>query len=322
MNQIKFIVTALSASLILGACTKNHNCPNPENNSTATKSTAVKKKFLFDNTKAETAGNADWVIDQDNNNPLRFPTPLQSTITSTTGETYWTGAISSWGIALVKAGHSVETLPSSASITYNVTSNPQDLKNYDVFVIDEPNIRFTIAEKQALLSFVNNGGGLFVIVDHTGSDRNNDGWDSPAIWNDFMTNNGVSNNPFGITAALSNFSQTSTNKLTNSTSNTILNGSQGSFTNLQFNAGTNFTLVPSKNSNVKGLIWKSGSSQGNSNVMCATSLYNQGRIFVVGDSSPMDDGTGAANNTLYTSWSLFSHKQLFMNASLWLAKLQ
>lgn len=34
------------------------------------------KKFLFDATKAETAGNADWVIDEDNGTPGRTPTPL------------------------------------------------------------------------------------------------------------------------------------------------------------------------------------------------------------------------------------------------------
>jgi hypothetical protein len=71
--------------------------------------TAAGKKFLFDATKAETAGNADWVIDEDNNTPQRFPTPAQSTITASTPETYWTGSLSSWGIALVKAGNSVET---------------------------------------------------------------------------------------------------------------------------------------------------------------------------------------------------------------------
>ncbi|MGC4100030.1 hypothetical protein [Ferruginibacter sp.] len=84
------------------------------------------KKFLFDNTKAETAGNADWVIDQDAS-PQQIPTPAQSTVTASTAETYWTGAISSWGIALVKAGHTVETLPSTGSITYGNASNPQDL---------------------------------------------------------------------------------------------------------------------------------------------------------------------------------------------------
>ena len=80
---------------------------------------SASKRYLFDATKAETAGNADWVIDQDNNTPQKVPTPLQSTITSTTTETYWTGALSSWGIALVKAGHFVETLPFIKSSCFN-----------------------------------------------------------------------------------------------------------------------------------------------------------------------------------------------------------
>ena len=56
--------------------------------------------------------------------------------------------------------------------------------------------------------------------------------------------------------------------------------------------------------------------------MSASSTYGTGRVYVVTDSSPMDDGTGAPNNTLYVSWSLYTHAALFMNASLWLAKLQ
>jgi hypothetical protein len=87
------------------------------------------KKFLFDATKAETAGNADWVIDEDNGTPQRIPTPAQSTIVASTPETFWTGALSSWGIALVKAGNSVETLPSGTAITFGNASNPQDLAN-------------------------------------------------------------------------------------------------------------------------------------------------------------------------------------------------
>ena len=182
------------------------------------------QKFLFDATKAETAGNADWVIDQDNSTPQRIPTPLQATITAGTAETYWTGAISAWGIALAKQGHTVETLPSSGSITYGNASNTQDLSRYDVFIIDEPNIRFTASEKTAILNFISNGGGLFMISDHNISDRNNDGWDSPAIWNDLMTNNGAVNNPFGFSIDLTNFTQVTSNVL--SSSNPILNGSR------------------------------------------------------------------------------------------------
>lgn len=282
------------------------------------------KKFLFDATKAETAGNADWVIDEDGGTPQRIPTPAQSGITSSTAETYWTGAISSWGVALVKAGNTVETLPGGTAITYGSTSNAQDLSNYDVFVIDEPNILFTSAEKTAILHFISNGAGLFMISDHTVSDRNNDGYDSPAIWNDLMTNNGTVSNPFGFSIDLTNITEVSGNVWTGTgaSSNPILNGSQGSVSQLEFNNGATVTLSPTVNSTVQGLIWQSGYTQNTTHVMAASSTYGTGRVFVVTDSSPMDDGTGASGNTLYVSWPLYSHTQLFMNASLWLAKLQ
>ncbi len=283
--------------------------------------TAGPKKFLFDATKAETAGNADWVIDEDANVPKKVPTPAQSGITSTTSGTYWTGAISSWGVELVKKGNFVETLPAGTAITFG-GAGAQDLSKYDVFVIDEPNIRFTAAEKVAILNFVNAGGGLFMISDHTISDRNNDGWDSPDIWNDLMSNNTVQTNPFGFTVSLTNFSQLSSNVWTSSSTNPILNGTQGTVTQLEFNNGANLTLNPTANSNVQGLIWKSGVTQNNSNVMCASSKYGNGRVFIVCDSSPMDDGTGAPGNTLFVGWTKYSHTKLFMNASLWLAKLQ
>ncbi len=279
------------------------------------------KKFLFDATKAETAGNADWVIDQDAS-VQRIPTPLQSSITATTAETYWTGAISSWGIALAKAGHTVETLPSGTAISYGNTANPQDLANYNVFVVDEPNIRFTAAEKTAILNFVSNGGGLFMISDHTISDRNNDGWDSPAIWNDLMTNNGTVNNPFGFSIDLTNITQLTANVLTGNTTNPILHGSQGNVTQLDFHNGANLTISTAANASVQGLIWKTGSAQNTTNLMAASSVYGTGRVFAVTDSSPMDDGTGAAGNNLFNGWTTFSHVPLFMNASLWLAKLQ
>ena len=261
------------------------------------------------------------MIDQDNS-PQRIPTPAQSTITATTGESYWTGALSAWGIALAKQGQTVETLPSGTAITYGNTGNAQDLSNYDVFVVDEPNTRFTAAEKVAILSFVNNGGGLLMISDHTVSDRNNDGWDSPAIWNDLMANNTVKNNPFGFTVDLANFSQVSANVLAAGSGNVLLTGTQGTVSQLEFNNGTTVTLTPSVNSTVQGLIWKSSVTQGNTNVMCASSTYGAGRVFFVGDSSPMDDGTGAPNNLLFVSWTKYSHRNLFMNASYWLAHLQ
>lgn len=278
------------------------------------------KKFLFDASKGETAGNADWVIDEDSNVPKQFPTPAQSNITSTTSESYWTGALSSWGIALVKLGHAVETLPSNGSITYGSTTNAQDLSKFDVFVVDEPNTRFTTAQKTAIINFVKNGGGLFMIANHYGSDRNNDGWDPPAIWNDLMTSNSVQSNPFGFKIDLTNISQTTTNVTT--ITNPITNGSIGNVSSLKYSNGSTLTLTAGSAS--KGLVWKTGSTQGLTNAMVAYSTYGTGRVVVVCDSSPADDGTGGSGNTLYPGWTEngANHSNLHLNGSLWLAKLQ
>lgn len=319
----------ISSSLIITAGNANITVTNPAPGGGVTSPIVftinpqgtTAKKFLFDATKAETAGNADWIIDEDNN-PQRIPTPAQSTVTASTSETYWTGALSSWAIALVKLGQTVETLPSGSQITFGNTSNAQDLSNYDVFVIDEPNTQFSTTEKQAILNFVNNGGGLFMVADHTQSDRNFDGWDSPAIWNDFMTNNGVVNNPFGFSIDLTNISGTTSNVLSGNSSNVILHGSQGNVTQVSFNNGATLTLNSSTNSSVQGLVWESGYTQTNTHVLIASSTYGNGRVYVITDSSPLDDGTGAAGNTLYVDWPLYSHSKLFLNASLWLAKIQ
>ncbi len=278
------------------------------------------KKFLFDASHGELAGNADWALDVDNGTVPRYPTPAASGITSSTSETYWTAALSSWGVALVKLGNSVENLPSGTAITYGNTSNPQDLANYSVFVVDEPNTLFTASEKTAILNFVKNGGGLFMISDHDVSDRNNDGYDSPAIWNDLMSNNSVQANPFGYSIALTNISETSSNVL-NSSTNVILHGSQGNVSQLKFSNGA--TITKTSGSQATPLIWQGSSAQGLSNIMCATSTFGTGRVFVITDSSPADDGTGSPGNTVYPGWTeIASHAPLHLNASLWLAKQQ
>src|SRR5712691_7053549 len=162
----------------------------------ATSAAAQQKTILFDAAHAQTAGNADWTLDEDSCGiAQRFPTPDQSGITSSTAETYWNGAHSAMGVDLVKKGFHVESLPVGARISYNDGTNPQDLKNYNVYVVPEPNTRFTTTEVTAIRSFVQNGGGLLMIADHAGADRNNDGWEPPAIFNDLMGSPSL----FGIT---------------------------------------------------------------------------------------------------------------------------
>ena len=235
------------------------------------------------------AGNADWIIDSDTYNigtgtggimqtgkgneanPQRIPTPAQSGITSTTSETYWKGALSAWALACVKKGFVVETLPYNISITYGNTSNPQDLSNYKIYVVDEPNIKFTTTEKTAIIQFVQNGGGLFRIADHDVSDRNNDGFDSPHIWNDLMSTNRISTNPFGITFDYQNFSQTTSNFKV-SPIDGVLHGAAGDPTQMKFSNGTSMTLNTTANSTAIGVVFKTGSSKtGTTGVMMAHS---------------------------------------------------
>lgn len=295
-------------------------------------------KILYDATKAESAANADWVIDADTHNlgysngpavagqgdesnPQRYPTPLQSTITLSSPETTWEGSLSAWGIDMVKKGYEVETLPYNGSITYGTPSNQQDLSNYKVFVVDEPNILFTASEKTAILQFIQNGGGLFMISDHDQSDRNNDGWDSPHIWNDLFSTNSILVNPFGITFDYNNYSGTYSN-IANLPTDSILHGIMGNVTEVMWSNGTTMTLTPSVNSSVKGLIYKTGTS-GNTNVLCARARYGSGKVFAMGDSSPADDGTGDPNDqNLYNGWTADAngnHEKLIVNATIWLA---
>jgi hypothetical protein len=296
-------------------------------------------RILFDATKAEMAGNADWVIDADQttlgisssgpyitssghqSNPQQIPTPAQSGITSSTAENYWTGALSAWAVDCVKKGYAVETLPWNGQITYGNTSNAQDLSHYKVYIIDEPNLVFSSSEKTAIIQFVQNGGSLFIISDHNNSDRNGDGWDSPNIWNDLFSNNSISSNPFGITFDLNDFSQTTTN-ISATSADSIIHGPMGNVAMAQWSGGTTMTLDQTKNPTIKGVLFKSGTTPGNTNVMVAYGRYGSGKIAAIGDSSPTDDGTGNPNCTLYTGYfgdASGNHQLLLMNITIWLA---
>lgn len=285
-------------------------------------------KILFDATKDEMAGNADWVIDADSktngeSNPQRIPTPAQSGITANTSETYWTGALSAWAVDLVKQGYYVETLPISGKITYGDSSNVQDLSNYNVYIVCEPNNSFTSSEKTAIINFVKNGGGLYIIADHDISDRDNDGVDSPAAWNDLFTNNTVKSNPFGISFDKSNISLTSSNFANSTTNTTILNGKAGKPTQIQFFNGSSMTLNSTANNTVKGLIFNTGASNtGTTNVLFATATYGSGKICALGDSSVPDDGTGDTGDSLYNGYfadAAGNHQPLLVNSVIWLA---
>ncbi|WP_405926882.1 hydrolase [Streptomyces sp. NBC_00035] len=274
---------------------------------------ATPHRILFDNSKAETAGNADWIIGTSQPDPLgQDSTP--------SAETDWTGAISAWGVALQKTGnYSLKTLPSGGTITYGTTA-ATDLQNFDTFVLPEPNVLLSTAEKTAVMKFVQNGGGLFLVSDHTGADRNNDGEDAVEVINDLMSNNSVdSTNPFGFTVDTLNVG-TENPRAISSTTDPVLNGSFGKVTGSIIRSGTTATLSPTANSAVKGLLYRSGYS-GNTGAFFATSAFGSGRVAFWGDSSPIDDGTGQSGNTLYDGWNdtAGTNAALALNATEWLA---
>ncbi|WP_326725321.1 hydrolase [Streptomyces sp. NBC_00243] len=274
---------------------------------------ATPHRILFDNSKAETAGNADWIIGTSQ------PDPLGQDSTPSV-ETDWTGAISAWGVALQKTGnYSLKTLPSGGTITYGTTA-ATDLQNFDTFVLPEPNVLLSTAEKTAVMKFVQNGGGLFLVSDHTGADRNNDGEDAVEVINDLMSNNSVdSTNPFGFTVDTLNVG-TENPRAISSTTDPVLNGSFGKVTGSIIRSGTTATLSPTANSAVKGLLYRSGYS-GNTGAFFATSTFGSGRVAFWGDSSPIDDGTGQSGNTLYDGWNdtAGTNAALALNATEWLA---
>ena len=277
-------------------------------------SAATLKRVLFDNTKAETAGNADWIISTSQPDPLGQNANPSS-------ETSWTGALSAWGVALQRAGgYSLKTLPAGNTITYG-GSGALDLKNFDVFVLPEPNVLLSSAEKTAIMKFVQAGGGFFLIVDHAGSDRNNDGYDSVEIADDLLTNNGVDNtSPFGFSIDTNDISSENPVAISSST-DPVINGSFGKVTGSIIRDGSTQTLNKTANAAVKGLVWRTSSSQtGNTGAFFTTSTFGSGRVAVWGDSSPIDDGTGQSGNTLYDGWNdtAGTNKALALNATSWL----
>nr|WP_240636675.1 DUF5689 domain-containing protein [Paenibacillus silvae] len=110
------------------------------------------KKVLFDNSHGQTAGAADWVID---------------------------GGFSDFGNALANDGYYVKELRKTAPFTYD------DLKDYNVFVIAEPQIPFKTSEQAALKQYVESGGSIFFIGDHYNADRNKNRWDGSEVINGY-----------------------------------------------------------------------------------------------------------------------------------------
>jgi len=229
-------------------------------------------KVLFDFTKDEDAGNADWRID---------------------------GAYSDWANALRNEGMTVDSIgDGQGEITYSA------LSSYDVFVLPEPQDEFSESEKDAIIEFVHNGGGLVYIADHQSSDRNNNGWDSWSIWN----NNLNFDTTFNITL-VSTQSGNDQNEVTDIANVPVLTDNVSSF-------GTWLGTCMEPSGTARSAANQSGYS------VLSYEQYGHGRVVVHCDSSTFDDGTPDSDNkgdNLHDGWSQYDDATLAVNLVLWAA---
>ncbi|RCK81011.1 MAG: hypothetical protein OZSIB_2388 [Candidatus Ozemobacter sibiricus] len=116
---------------------------------------AGKPLVLFDEGHAQTAGNADWVIN---------------------------GGYSDFADVFKAQGCEVRAVK---------RLHWDAIKDADILVLPEPNSVYSPEEETAIVEFVMNGGGLYAIADHDRSDRNGDGIDSVGVLNRFLPRLGL-----------------------------------------------------------------------------------------------------------------------------------
>ena len=277
------------------------------------------KKVLFDHTRHEEAGtSAEWVICT-----ASEPDPTPANPAS---ETSWNGGISAWGYDLYKAGYKVQSLPPSGRVTYGDATNAQDLSNYSIYIIPEPYIKFTAAEKQAILSYVQNGGGLFIVGNHSGAARysGTGGTDAYTVFNDLVNVGG--SNPYGFTFvlghgpgdALANTTSTAFSAGTDAASQAIVHGANGGLSLMDFHSFAYLSYSTALNPSVKEILHTQIS--GDTGSFIVTSTVGAGHVVAISDSSPSDDGTTTTSGkSLHNSYTINSNRAFFLNSCAYLA---
>jgi len=224
---------------------------------------SYKDKFvLFDEAHGQGAGNADWTIK---------------------------GGFSDFADDIIELGYKVYSATEKISSEY--------LDNFDVLILPEPNKPYDKAEIEAFEDFVNNGGGIFLISDHGGADRNGNGWDAVRVFNVF------SPDFFGI--------KFNSDDLERFEINGIL---KSPFTeNVNSIAVWNGCSIEVMDENAE----IAAELDGNAFVVYGTA--GNGKFVAIGDSSPFDDGVGATGKMLYNGYFMHDIQIFSMNVVNWLA---
>jgi hypothetical protein len=266
----KFILSLMLLCILVGCQSKTSPSPTNQNSATAeTKKSSP--KILFDQGHGQTAGNADWTIQ---------------------------GGYSDFAKALNQAGYVVE------STHQKLTSSL--LQGYQVLILPEPNINYTTDEKRAINDFVKQGGGVYLIADHTNSDRNHDGWDSVDIFNGYSSKKDEwVGRIFGFSFHRKNITQ-STIKEIHASPLTKQVKEVGCW------ACTTIRVTKKNPSIIKDITIQSEPYH-------IHGTYGSGRFAALGDSSPYDDGTGDFKKKLHPNWGKMDHAKLAVQTVKWLA---
>ena len=272
-----------------------------------------KVRILFDNAHHEVAGAVDWIIDVTGRHP--FPS-------MPTAENQWHGSLSAFGFDLLKSGnYIVETLPQNRSLTYDSDGEVQDLSNYKILVLPEPSSSFTQTEVKAVYDFVMAGGGVLIIADHEGADRDGNGVDAYKAINDLLAHlpgaDTEKKNPFGFYVLPGSFEKnTKSHVVPGAEEHPVIKGANGTVANTGMYGAAGFEIIDA--AKVKALL----SEQSSSEAFAIAAEVGKGRIVAVGDSAIMGDGTNYLGLTLnsengYIDQSL-QNRELFLNAIEWL----
>ncbi|MBF0499583.1 MAG: hypothetical protein HQM09_05595 [Candidatus Riflebacteria bacterium] len=227
---------------------------------------------LYDDTHGQTAGNADWIM---------------------------TGAYSDVADMLKAHGFALDSLK---AVSANGRLTPELLSKYRGIILAEPNNPYTPEEQTAIVAWVQNGGGAFLIADHGGADRDGDGWDAVKAFNTFCPHFGFEfKGDFFYEAPLSGASNRD---------HPVMFGIRA----IGAWAASTITILQSTEAKAVSLI----DSRRNKGPFVVASEAGKGRVVAIGDSSPFDDGTGSGG-MLHDSYDSFaySHPQLAYNAMTW-----
>lgn len=277
------------------------------------------KKALFDHTRHEEAGtSAEWVICT-----ASEPNPSPANPTS---ETSWNGGISAMGFDLFKAGYTVQSLPPVGRVTYGDATNAQDLSHYSIYIIPEPYLKFSAAEKQAILSYVQNGGGLLLVGNHSGAARysGTGGTDAYTVFNDLVIVGGTNVYGFSFVPghgpgdAKANTTSTAFSTATDAGTQAIVHGAFGGLSLMDFHSYSYLSYNTALNPSVKEILHTQIS--GDTGSFIVTCTIGSGHVVAISDSSPADDGTTTTSGkSLHNSYTINSNRAFFMNSCAYLA---